>query len=129
MKRLALALLFMAGTAQAQQQPQPISPAALTGYGTLSVLLVSIPLSGATVGPNSAAFPTGNLPNRYITVKNAIGSANPLFVCPLGGTCTTAVGIPLALGESQTWMVAAIAGQFVSPTVITAGTATAIISW
>jgi hypothetical protein len=131
MKRLALAiLLVLAGTpAHAQQAPQAISPAPLVGYGTLSVLLVSIPISGATLGPNSAAFPTGNLPNKYITVKSATGAANPLFVCPLGGTCTTANGIPLAAGESQTWMLAAPNGQFVSPTVITAGTATAIVSW
>jgi hypothetical protein len=129
MKRLALALLFMAGTAHAQQAPQAISPAPLVGYGTLSVLLVSIPISGATLGPNSAPFPTGNLPNKYINVKSATGAANPLFVCPLGGTCTTANGIPLAAGESQTWMIVVSNGQFVSPTVITAGAATAIVSW
>jgi hypothetical protein len=129
MKRLALALLFMAGTAQAQP-PAPISPAALSGYGVLSVLLVSLAISGATVGPNSPAFPTGGLPNKYITIKNAIGSSNPLFVCPLGGTCTVAVGIPLALGESQSWMLTTtLNGQLVSPTVISAGTATAIVSW
>jgi hypothetical protein len=128
--RLALAaLLAMAGTAHAQQQPQPISPAALSGYGTLSVLAAYIPLSGATLGPNSAAFPTGNLPNRYMEVRNAAASASTLYVCPLGGTCSSAVGIPLAVGESKTWMIPVSNGQFVSPTVISVSTATAIVSW
>lgn len=130
MKRLALAaLLAMAGAAHAQQQPQPVSPAALTGYATLSVLAASIPLSGATLGPNSAAFPIGNLPNRYMTVRNSVASASTLSVCPLGGTCTVAAGIPLAAGESQTWAFPASQGQLLSPTVISGGTATAVVSW
>jgi hypothetical protein len=130
MKRLALAaLLALASAAQAQQQPQPVSPAALTGYATLSVLAASIPLSGATLGPNSAAFPAGSLPNRYMTVRNSVASANTLSVCPLGGTCTVAAGIPLAAGESQTWFFPASQGQLLSPTVISGGTATAVVSW
>lgn len=132
MKRLALAALLVVAGSQlcvAQQQPQPVSPAATTGYGTLSVLAASIPLSGATAGPNSAAFPTGNLPNRYMTVRNSVASANTLSVCPLGGTCTVAAGIPLAAGESQTWFFTASQGQLTSPTVISGGTATAVISW
>jgi hypothetical protein len=129
MKRLALFLLLVAGTAHAQQQPQPISPAQLTGYATLSVLAASIALSTATVGPNSPAFPGSSLPNRYIEVRNSAASASTLFVCPLGGTCTSSVGIPLAVGESKTWMIPSSAGSFVSPTVISGTTATAVVSW
>jgi hypothetical protein len=122
MKRLALALMLAMAPAAYAQPPQPTSPAPLTGYATLSVLLVSIPLSGAVVGPNSPAFPTSGLPGKFINVLNATGSANPLFVCPLGGTCTTAVGIPIAAGVERSWMLTTTAnGQLVSPTVISAG--------
>jgi hypothetical protein len=130
MKRLsafALAALFCA---PAMAQPtSTVTPAAITGFGTLAVLAASIPLSGLTLGPNSTAFPTGNLPNRQIEVKNAAGSVNVLFVCPMGGTCTTANGIPLNIGESKTWYLLATQGQLVSPTVISGGTATAVASW
>jgi hypothetical protein len=124
-----LALLAAAGAAQAQTQPQAISPAPLTGYATLSVLAASLALSTATAGPNSPAFPASALPNRYIEVRNAAASANTLFVCPLGGTCTTAVGVPLAVGESKSWQIVPTTGVFVSPTVISGGTATAVVSW
>jgi hypothetical protein len=130
MKRLALALLLvLAGTAHAQQAPQAISPAQLTGFATLSVLAASIALSTASVGPNSPAFPGSSLPNRYIEVRNSVASASTLFVCPFGGTCTSAVGIPLAVGESKTWMIPSSAGSFTSPTVISVSTATAVVSW
>jgi hypothetical protein len=125
-----LALLAAAGAAQAQPSaPVAIAPAPLTGYATLSVLAASLALSTATAGPNSPAFPASALPNRYIEVRNAAASANTLFVCPLGGTCTTANGVPLAVGESKTWAMPSTAGSFVSPTVISGGTATAVVSW
>lgn len=124
-------LLVLSGivTARAQIVGTPITPAPISGYGTLSVLAASLALSGATVGPNSTAFPGASLPNRYIEVKNAPGSANVLFVCILGGTCTTAAGIPLAVGESKSWFVPSNNGQFTSPTVISGGTATAVVTW
>lgn len=124
---LSLALL-LPGVAWADPTTA-ISPPPLTGFGTLAVVVTSIPISGATMGPNSPVFPSGNLPNNQITIKNAIGSASPLFVCPLGGTCTVLVGIPLAPGEAQTWYIKALNGALVSPTVITAGTATALVSF
>jgi hypothetical protein len=122
---LALALLLAPGAAMAAV----ITPAPVTGYATLSVLAASLSLSGATVGPNSPAFPTGQLPQQYMEVKNSPASANTLFVCPLGGTCTTAAGIPLAVGESKTWMLNASNGQITAPTVISGGTATAVVTW
>lgn len=124
-------LLLLTGivTTRAQTISTPISPAPVTGYGTLSVLAASLALSTATVGPNSPAFPAASLPNRYIEVKNAPGSANVLFVCILGGTCATTTGIPLAVGEAKSWFVPSANGQFTAPTVISGGTATAIVSW
>lgn len=129
MHRLLLAAALLLPAVAWADPTTAISPPPLTGYGTLAVVVTSIPISGATPGPNSPAFPGGNLPNNQITIKNAIGSANPLFVCPLGGTCTVLVGIPLAPGESQTWYIKALNGSLVSPTVITAGTATAVVSF
>lgn len=128
MTRLALALLAVlaCGTARAQTV---ITPAPINGYATLAVLTASLSLSTATLGPNSPAFPVSALPSKYIEIRNAAASAGTLFVCPLGGTCTAAVGVPLAVGESKTWSVPSANGQFTSPTVIAASTATAIVSW
>jgi hypothetical protein len=126
-----LALLFAASLAvSARAQTQAIiTPAPVTGYATLSVLAASLSLSTATLGPNSPAFPVSGLPGRYIEAKNSPASPNILYVCPLGGTCTTAAGVPLAVGETKTWYVPSSAGSFLSPTVISGGTATAIVSW
>lgn len=137
--RYILALLALlasgavAGTAlfpsDARAQTTVITPAPLSGYGTLSVLAASIALSTTTLGPNSPAFPMSGLPNRYLEVRNSGASANVLYVCPLGGTCTTANGVPLAVGETKTWFIPSAAGSFVSPTVISGGTATAVVAW
>jgi hypothetical protein len=108
---------------------QPITPPPLTGYATLSVLAASLALSTATVGPNSPAFPVSGLPSRYLEVRNSVGSASTLYVCPLGGTCSSTVGVPLATGEVKTWMIPSIAGALVSPTVISGTTATALVAW
>jgi hypothetical protein len=124
---LALALLLAPGLACAAGTV--ITPAPVTGYATLSVLAASLALSGATVGPNSPAFPTGALPQQFLEIKNSPGSASTLYVCPLGGTCTAAVGIPLAVGESKSWMINTPNGTLTSPTVISASTATAVVTW
>ena len=130
-RALALLALLLPCAALAQPtQSTMITPAPLTGYATLSVLAASLPLSNATSGPNAPPFPVSSLPGRYIEVKNSIASSSTLFVCPLGGTCTTAAGIPLAAGESKTlFLPASSAGTLVSPTVISGGTATAVVSW
>ena len=125
---LTLIALFLPAAALAQSSTV-ITPPSVTGYATLSVLAASIPLSTATLGPNSPAFPVSGLPGRYIDVRNSPGSANTLFVCPLGGTCTTAVGVPLAVGETKTWYIPTPQGSFTSPTVISGGTATAVVTW
>jgi hypothetical protein len=119
------ALLLLAPAARAAE----ITPAPLTGYATLPVLAASLALSGATLGPSSPAFPTSALPNKYLEIRNSAASASTLYVCPLGGTCTAAVGIPLAVGESKTWMLGTSTGSLTSPTVISGTTATAIVSW
>lgn len=121
---MALALMALASPSRAQNFTIIIPPT-LNGYGVLAVVAASVAISTVTPGTNSAPFPTGGLPGRTLNVKNAIGSAGVLYVCPLGGTCSAAVGIPLAQGESQTWAVSSA----LSVTVIAATTATAVASW
>lgn len=117
------------GPASAQVIATPATPPVLTGYATLAVLTASVALSTATPGPNAPAFPVSALPDRFIEVRNAPGSANLLYVCPLGGTCSATVGIALAIGETKTWFIPSQVGTLVSPTVVSGGTATAVVSW
>lgn len=119
------ALLALSMPAYAQRTTA-ITPAPISGYGTLSVATTSLALSTLTTGPNSTAFPTATLPNAYLEVRNSAASNSSLSVCPMGGTCTAAIGIPLAPGESKTWLIPSVA---VSPTVISGSTATAVASW
>lgn len=122
MKRLILSLaaLLAAGAALAQTVtvPQPV-----TGFGTLSVTNASALLSTLTAGVNSPAWPAGTA-GTMIYVINSPGSAGLLYLCPLGGTCTAAAGIPIAVG-------AAFGCNRCVPamTVIAATTATAIAQW
>lgn len=132
-KVVAVALLALLLPCAALAQPTQstmITPAPLSGFGTLSVATTSIAVSTATVGPNSAVFPFASLGNRYLEVRNSVGSASTLYVCPLGGTCSSTVGVPLATGETKTWFIPPSAsGALVSPTVISGGTATAVLGW
>ena len=128
--RIALAAMLAAFAVPALGQTvTAIVPSKTVGYGTLSVAGASVALSTLTLGPSSAVFPTGNLPNGYMTVRNAVASANTVFLCEFGGTCTTANGIPLANGESKTFSVSPTAGSLTSPTVISGGTATVTAEW
>lgn len=103
-----------------------IAPQVMNGFGTVSVVNASALISTVTVGPNSTAFPASTLPNQTFSIRNSVSSAGVLYVCPLGGTCTTAVGIPLAVGEVKTW---GIGGRTVVPSVIAVTTATAVVEW
>ena len=125
----AALLATLAGAAEAQTVPTPTVPSSLSGFGTLSVLAASLAVSTLTLGPNSAVYPTGGLPNRYMTIRNSPASANTVFVCALGGTCTTANGSPIAVGGSTTWNIPSANGIFPSVTVISAGTATIVVEW
>lgn len=128
-KLLMVAVCFLPAIGYAQTVPTPVTPAPISGFGTLSVLVASLATSTLTLGPNSAAYPTGTPPNRYFTIRNSPKSADTLYVCPLGGTCTSSVGIPLGVGESKTWMIPASAGSFPAVSVISGSTATAIMEW
>ena len=119
MKKLALLLALVAGAGESRAQTPP--PQQIKGFGTLSVSTSSVSLSTLTPGPGSPAWPFG--PN-LIYIINATGSAGTLFVCPLGGTCSSSVGIPLAAGTAY---------GFVAPstnvTVISTSTSTAVAQW
>lgn len=77
--------------------------------------------------PNSGAFPTGALPGP-ITIKNSSLSANPVYVCWQGGTCSSAVGELLAVGEGMTENLGSQNMTTQPPTVYTAG-ATLTVKW
>jgi hypothetical protein len=94
----------------------------VTGFGTLAATNASASISTMTLGPNSAAWPPPQPTNVY--VSNATTSAGLLYVCPLGGTCTVANGIPIAPGASYGF--ARPAGAM---TVIAATTATVWTQW
>ena len=94
-------------------------PPPITAYGTLSVTTSSVALSTLTVGPNSPAWTT-TLPNKYVTVRNSVNSTAVLYFCGLGGTCTSSVGEPIAIGETIVRQLASPA----TPTLI-CGTASA----
>jgi len=94
-------------SAASAASPTPTIPPKLTAYGTLAVSTSSVALSTLTVGPNSAAWST-TLPNNYVTVRNSVNSTAVAYFCPLGGTCTSSVGEPIAIGE-------AIVRQLASP--------------
>lgn len=97
-------------------------PPKMSGYGTLSVSTSSILLSTLTVGPNSKVFPPNTMPMTYIS--NSTNSAGVLYVCPLGGICTSSVGIPLVAGGAYGFY-----GASPDMTVIAASTATVIAQW
>lgn len=101
-------------------------PPPLNGYGTLSVSTSSVAISTLTKGPSSLNYPTGALPSSYITIRNSVSSASILYVCWFGGTCTSSVGEPIAIGETA---VRNLGGSTVSPTVISGGTSTLIAGW
>lgn len=114
-----LVALFLAGGAFAQQATVPPR---ISGYGTLSVSNSSVLLSTMTVGPNSKVWPPNQIP--MIFVSNASDSAGIAYVCPLGGTCSSTVGIPIPTGGAY-----GFAGASSSMTVIAASSATVIAQW
>jgi hypothetical protein len=59
------------------------------GFGNLTGTGASALLSTLTTGPSSAAWPTS--PGQvYVITTGGTG-----YVCPLGGTCSATVGIPI----------------------------------
>lgn len=101
--------------------PVSSSPAPIKGFGTLSATNASALLSTLTVGPNSAAWPTS--PNQMYVI-NSSASGGILYVCPLGGTCSATVGIPIAAGATESFF-----APSTSMTVIAASTATVVAQW
>ena len=126
MRRLLLAALFafpVAARAQLPGHNTPIAPPMLQGCATMSVTTSSaqITAGNVTLCPNSR-FPTSSV-QLYVNVQN--NSASPVYLCPLGGTCTT-VGMYIAVGQGVTkslnWLVQV-------PSVVSTGTATIYLEW
>jgi hypothetical protein len=123
MKRWLLAFVLLPAVALGQTGPTAM-PTATNGFGTLSVSTSSVALSTLTVGPNSLAW---HMPlNGTLYVSNSINSAGNLYVCPFGGACTAAAGIPLSPGQAYGFN---LGGTNTSPTVIADTTATAVAQW
>ncbi len=122
-----MAMVLTAVDARAQVTNNA-TPPLLTGFGTLSVLAASLAVSTLTAAPSSPAFPmpANALPSKYLTIRNSVGSANIVYVCWFGGTCTTGNGEPIAIGETAVRNLGALT---TSPTVISGGTATIVAGW
>lgn len=123
MRLILLVAALLLGAPAFAQVGVPHTPTITNGFGTLSVTAASVAVSTVTVGVNSLAW---RMPlNGTLVIQNSQASAGLLYVCPLGGTCTSA-GWPVSPGGSITF---SLGGSTTSPTVIAATTATAIIGW
>ena len=72
-----------------------IAPPQIHGFGSLSIGgTTSTLLNTLTVGPNSTPWPP--VTSQVFILNNTSGI---LYVCPLGGTCSTA-GIQIAAGNA-----------------------------
>lgn len=122
-KIIAFLLLLATLSPVCAQQVITGVPPVIVGYGTLSVANSSILASTMTAGPSSATWPPTNNAG-VVFVLNDSASAGNLYVCPLGGACTTSNGLELIPGRS--W-------GFYKPstamTVIATSTATAQFQW
>jgi hypothetical protein len=76
---------------------------------------------------NSGPFPTGWLQGA-LTIKNESTSTNVAYICWQGGTCSAAIGEPLAVGEGVTESLPTQNMTTQPPTVYTAG-ATLTLKW
>lgn len=94
---------------------------AIQGFGTLAATNASALLSTLTPGPNSAAWPA--VPGQ-IYVINSASSAGLIYLCPKGGTCSAAVGIPISAGNAY-----GVYQGATTMTVIAASTATVVAQW
>lgn len=114
-----LVSIFLACShARAQTVPPPVQ-----GFGSLSVVNSNALVSTMTLGPNSTAWPTsGN--TGMVFVVNTLASAGNLYVCPLGGACTTSSGLEITPGHSWGFY-----RPSTSMTVIATTTATAQFQW
>ena len=105
---------------------QPTVPPSLNGFGTLALTNASALISTVTANAAGAAYPGANgFQNQAVTITNSSASAGIAYVCPLGGTCSAAVGIPLGVGVTRTWTVTGA----VAPTAIALSTASIVIEW
>ena len=97
-----------------------VGPPAIVGYGVLSLTAASAAMSMLTLSPNSGAWAvTGT-----VFIKNRSASAGNIYVCPIAGVCTSAVGIELVPGQAYGFTKPASA-----ITVIAASTATLEAQW
>ena len=126
MRRLLLAALVMMPVSAEAQLPginTPIAAPLLMGCATMTVTTSSAQITSANVTLcQNSKFPTASM-QLYVNVQGS--SANPVYLCPLGGTCTT-VGMLLGVGQGVTkslnWLVQ-------PPSVVSTGTATLYLEW
>ena len=80
-----------------------IYPPLLNGEATMTATTSSLPINSTnlTLVPGSSAFPTGNLPNKYMRVKVLNSQGAMVTVCWTGGSCVFGAGEVIAIGESD----------------------------
>lgn len=86
------------------QRGVPIAPPPLNGQGIMSVSSsATVNTANVVATGNSPAFPGGNLPGGFLTIK-VQGSENAMVaVCWLGASpCTFATGEVIEVGEAAT---------------------------
>lgn len=98
-----------------------IVSSAVTGFGTLSATNSSAALSTLTTGPNSAVWPTTP---GVLNIVNSPSSAGIAYLCPLAGTCSATVGIPVSPGFGYSFY-----QPVTTMTVFAASTATLVAQW
>jgi hypothetical protein len=133
---LALLLLPLAAQAQTANQVTPGylstacpgvgpcfvptgGPSPVKGFGTLAVTTSSALVSTLTTGPNSAVWPTA--PGMVTFINEG---ATVVYLCPLGGACTTSNGIPMAAGSTLP-----IFNPSTAATAVDATTGTLVAQW
>lgn len=93
----------------------------IVGFGTLAVTNASALASTMTLGVNSGTWSTTP---AIVDVTNDPASAGILYVCPKGGTCTSANSIAVQVGQSFRF-----SGPATTMTFIAASTATAQVQF
>lgn len=96
---LATAITIVATPDDADAQQTSIvatAPPQIHGFGSLSInATTSTLLSTLTVGPNSVPWPT--VTSQVFVINQTSGT---IYVCPLGGTCSSTTGIWILSGNA-----------------------------
>lgn len=97
-----------------------------SGFGTMSIATTSVAVSTLTLGPNSNSWVMPLPPPGIVRITNNGTSSGEAVIGPLGGTVTATTGVPIAPGNSQSFI---IGGSTIAPVVISNSTAEISVEW